>query len=78
MELAGASETAKAHTLKTMLGLQVCKTHLGFLARIARSPKCDWNRMEPENRVVDSDVTKVDSNPAQSFRNVALAVTPSR
>jgi hypothetical protein len=35
--VAGAGETAKAHTLEAMLDLQVCKTHLYFLARIARS-----------------------------------------
>jgi hypothetical protein len=38
MELVtGAGETAKAHTLKAMLDLQVRKTHLHFFARIARS-----------------------------------------
>ena len=35
--VAGAGETAKAHPLKAMLNLQVCKTHLYFFARIARS-----------------------------------------
>jgi hypothetical protein len=35
--VAGAGEAAKAHTLEAMLNLQVCKTHLYFLARIARS-----------------------------------------
>ena len=38
MELvASAGETAKAHALKAMLDLQVRKTHLYLLARIARS-----------------------------------------
>ena len=35
--VAGAGETAKAHTLKAMLDLQVRKTHLYFFARIVRS-----------------------------------------
>jgi hypothetical protein len=35
--VAGAGETAKAHTLEAMLDLQVRKTHLYLLARIARS-----------------------------------------
>src|SRR5215471_4905377 len=35
--VAGAGETAKAHTLKAMLDLQVRKTHLHLFARIARS-----------------------------------------
>jgi hypothetical protein len=35
--VAGAGETAKAHTLKAMLDLQVCKTHLDFFARITPS-----------------------------------------
>jgi len=35
--VAGAGETAKAHALEAMLDLQVCKTHLYFFARIARS-----------------------------------------
>jgi hypothetical protein len=35
--VAGASEAAKAHTLKAVLDLQVRKTHLYFFARIARS-----------------------------------------
>ena len=35
--VAGAGETAKAHALKAMLDLQVRKTHLYLLARIARS-----------------------------------------
>jgi hypothetical protein len=35
--VAGAGETTKAHTLKAMLDLQMCKTHLYFFARIARS-----------------------------------------
>jgi hypothetical protein len=34
--VAGAGETAKAHTLKAMLDLQVRKTHLHLFARIAR------------------------------------------
>ena len=37
MELvAGVAETAKAHTLKAMLDLQVCKTHLYLFTRFAR------------------------------------------
>ena len=35
--VAGAGETAKAHTLKAMLDLQVRETHLYFFARIAGS-----------------------------------------
>ena len=35
--VAGAGETAKAHTLEAMLDLQVRKTHLYFFARIVRS-----------------------------------------
>jgi hypothetical protein len=35
--VAGAGETEKAHALKAMLDLQVRKTHLYLLARIARS-----------------------------------------
>ena len=35
--VAGAGETAKAHTLEAMLDLQVRKTHLYFFARMARS-----------------------------------------
>lgn len=35
--VAGTGETTKAHTLKAMLDLQMCKTHLYFFARIARS-----------------------------------------
>ena len=35
--VAGAGETAKAHTLKAMLDLQMCKAYLYFFARIARS-----------------------------------------
>ena len=35
--VAGAGETAKAHTLEAMLDLQVRKTHFYFFARIARS-----------------------------------------
>ena len=35
--VAGAGETTKAHTLKAMLDLQMCKAHLYFFARIARS-----------------------------------------
>ncbi|MEA3154710.1 MAG: hypothetical protein QOK44_2299 [Betaproteobacteria bacterium] len=35
--VAGAGETAKAHTLKAMLDLQVCEPHLYFFTRIARS-----------------------------------------
>jgi hypothetical protein len=35
--VAGAGETAKAHTLKAMLDLQVRKTHLYFLALFDRS-----------------------------------------
>jgi hypothetical protein len=35
--IAGAGETPKAHALEAMLDLQMCKTHLYFLARIARS-----------------------------------------
>jgi hypothetical protein len=32
--VANAGETAKAHTLKAMLNLQVCKTHLYFLGAL--------------------------------------------
>jgi hypothetical protein len=35
--IAGAGETPKAHALEAMLDLQMCKAHLYFLARIARS-----------------------------------------
>ena len=35
--VAGAGETAQAHTLEAMLDLQVRKTHLYFFARSARS-----------------------------------------
>jgi hypothetical protein len=35
--VARAGETAKTHTLKAMLDLQVCKTHLHLFTRIARS-----------------------------------------